>query len=82
MIDWNGSGESRARKQGYDLSEVPNLMTSLVHVQVQRVIEWLKILLKIIQSIAICNFTTPYTQSVFTRFTGIIFLLFFTCTHF
>ena len=32
MIDWNGSGESRARKQGYDLSEVPNLMTSLVHV--------------------------------------------------
>ena len=78
MIDWNGSGESRARKQSYDLSEVPNLMTSLVHVQAQRVIEWLEILLKIIQSI----YYTLYTECIHPVHRHCFFAMFFACTHF
>ena len=62
-------------KQGYDSPEVQNLMTSpiYVHIQVSNLIAWLEILLKINQIFTIFNFTTPYTQRVFTRFYGINF---------
>ena len=66
---------SQCPKQGYDSPEVPNLMTSpiYVHVQVSHLIAWLEILFEINQIFAICKFTTPYKQRVFTPFYGINF---------